>query len=151
MAGKYFEDLRVGAIIRHGASRTVTETDNVLFCALTMSTQPLHLDEEAAAESPFGRRIVNGVYTLGLVVGLAGQSLTEGTIVADLGYEKIRHTRPVFHGDTISAETRVLKKRPSRSQPGRGVVHLLHRGLNQHGEVVVEIERTVLFRRKGRK
>ncbi len=151
MPGKYFEDLKVGATMRHRLTRTVTETDNVLFCALTMNTQPLHLDEEFAAESPFRRRIVNGIFTLGLIVGMTVPDLTEGTIVANLSYENVRHPRPVFHGDTISVTTKVLSKRPSRSQRDRGIVRLLHNGLNQHGETVVEAERTVLFLKKKRR
>ena len=145
MAGRYYEDLEVGARIRHALSRTVTEADNVLFCALTQNTQPLHLDEEFAARSPFGRRIVNGIYTLGLIVGLSVPELTEGTIVANLSYEKVTHPKPVFLGDTLSAETEVLEKRPSRSEPDRGIVRLRHLGKNQKGEVVIDLERTVLF------
>lgn len=145
MPGKYFEDLEVGDRIRHSLARTVTEADNVLFCALTANTQPLHLNEEFAARSPFGRRIVNGIFTMGLVVGLTVSDLTEGTIVANLSYEKVTHPRPVFHGDTISVETEVLEKRPSRSRPDQGIIRLRHQGRNQQGEVVVELERTVLF------
>jgi itaconyl-CoA hydratase len=145
MPGKFFEDLEVGARIRHGAARTVTETDNVLFCSLTANTQPLHLDEEFASRTPFGRRIVNGIYTLGLVVGLTVPELTEGTIVANLSYERVTHPKPVFPGDTLSVETEVLEKRPSKSKPNQGIVRLRHRGSNQKGEVVVDLERTVLF------
>jgi len=145
MPGKYFEDLQVGSRIRHPLARTVTEADNVLFCALTANTQPLHLDEVFASRSPFGRRIVNGIYTLGLVVGLSVSDLTEGTIVANLSYEKVSHPKPVFHGDTISVETEVLEKRPSKSRPDQGIVRLRHQGKNQHGELVVDLERTVLF------
>jgi itaconyl-CoA hydratase len=149
LPGKYFEDLEVGDRIRHSLSRTITESDNVLFCALTCNTQPLHLDEEFAAKTPFGRRIVNGIFTLGLAVGLTVSELTEGTIVANLSYEKVAHPRPVFHGDTLSVETEVLEKRHSRSNPGHGIVRLRHRGMNQKGEVVVELERTVLFLRRS--
>lgn len=145
MPGKHFEDLKVGARIRHRLARTVTETDNVLFCSLTMNTQPLHLDEDFAANSPFGRRIVNGIFTMGLVVGLTVHDLTEGTIVANLSYEKVTHPKPVFLGDTISVETEILEKRPSKSQPDRGIVRLRHLGRNQHGGVVIDLERTVLF------
>jgi acyl dehydratase len=148
MPGRYFDDLEPGQTIRHPLSRTVTEADNVLFCSLTANTQPLHLDEEFASTTPFGRRIVNGIYTLGLVVGLTVADLTEGTIVANLSYEKVVHPKPVFHGDTISVVTEVLEKRPSRSNPDRGIVRLRHKGTNQRGETVVELERTVLFLRK---
>ena len=145
MPGKYFDDLQAGQRIRHRLSRTVTETDNVLFCSLTANTQPLHLDEEFAAKTPFGRRIVNGIFTLGLAVGLTVSDLTEGTIVANLSYEKVTHPKPVFHGDTLSVETEVLETRPSKSKPTQGIVRLRHIGTNQRGEVVVDLERTVLF------
>ena len=145
MAGKYFDELHVGQRIRHRLSRTITETDNVLFCALTANTQPLHLNEEFAAKTSFGRRIVNGIFTLGLAVGLTVSDLTEGTIVANLSYEKVTHPKPVFHGDTLAVETEVLEMRPSRSKPDQGIVRLRHIGTNQRGEVVVDLERTVLF------
>ena len=145
MAGKYFDELQAGQRIRHRLARTITEGDNVLFCALTANTQPLHLDEEFAARTPFGRRIVNGIFTLGLAVGLTVSDLTEGTIVANLSYEKVTHPKPVFHGDTLSVETEVLETRPSKSRPDQGIVRLRHVGMNQRGEVVVEFERTVLF------
>ena len=148
MAGKYFEDLQVGQRIRHRLSRTITETDNVLFCSLTANTQPLHLDEEFAAKTPFGKRIVNGIFTMGLAVGLTVSDLTEGTIVANLSYEKVSHPKPVFHGDTLTVETEVLETRASRSKPDQGIVRLRHVGTNQRGEVVVEMERTVLFLKK---
>ncbi len=145
MPGKYYEDLEVGQHIRHANGRTVTETDNVLFSALTMNTQPLHLNEDFAAQTEFGQRIVNGIFTMGLVVGLAVAELTEGTIVANLSYEKVTHPNPVFHGDTISVETDVLEKRDSRSKPDRGIVRLKHVGRKQDGTVVIELERTVMF------
>lgn len=149
MAGRYFDELEVGDTIRHSNGRTISETDNVLFCALTMNSQPLHLNEDFAAKTQFGRRIVNGIFTMGLVVGLTVAELTEGTIVANLSYDRVVHPAPVFHGDTIYVETEVLEKRPSKSNPDRGVIKLRHRGLNQSGTVVVEIERSVLFLRKA--
>lgn len=151
MPGLYFEEIRKGTRIRHRLSRTVTETDNILFCGLTMNTQPLHLDEESAAQTPFGRRIVNGIYTMGLVVGLSVSELTEGTIVANLSYERVAHPRPVYHGDTISAETRVLDKRPSQSRKECGIVRLQQIGRNQHGEIVIDLERTVLFLKRPKR
>ena len=129
MTGKYFEDLAIGQVIRHGLSRTVTETDNVLFSALTMNTQPLHLDEHFARDTQFGRRIVNGLFTLGLATGMTVPELTEGTIVANLGYDKVRHTAPVYHGDTIKVETEVIAKRDSSSNPGAGIVSFRHLSL----------------------
>ena len=148
MPGKFYEDLEIGQTIRHPTGRTVTEMDNVLFSALTMNTQALHLNEDFASKTEFGRRIVNGLFTLGLVVGLTVADLTDGTIVANLGYETVHHPAPVFHGDTIYAETEVLEKRESQSRPNAGIVRLRQTGRNQEGVVVVELERTVMFLRK---
>jgi acyl dehydratase len=149
MTGKYYDDLEVGARYRHATGRTVTEMDNTLFCAMTLNTQPLHLNADFAAKSEFGQRIVNGLFTLGLVVGLSVAELTEATIVANLGYDKIVHPNPVFHGDTIYAETEVLDKRDSASRPGCGVVRLKQTGRKQDGTVVLELERSVLFLKRG--
>ncbi|HEX7975534.1 MAG TPA: MaoC family dehydratase [Anaerolineales bacterium] len=149
MTGKYYDDLQVGQRIRHSLGRTVTETDNVLFSALTMNTQPLHLNEDFATQTEFGRRIVNGIFTLGLVVGLSVGELTEGTIVANLGYDRIVHPNPVFHGDTIYAETEVLEVRESRSRPNCGIVRLKQTGLKADGTVVISLERSVLFLKRS--
>lgn len=145
MTGKYYEDLEVGQHIRHTMGRTITEADNTLFCALTMNTQPLHINEDFASRTEFGRRIVNGIFTLGLVVGLTVPELTEGTIVANLDYQKVTHPNPVFHGDTIYVETDVLEKRASKSRPDRGIIRLKHTGKKPDGLIVIEVERTVLF------
>lgn len=149
MPGKYYEDLEVGMQIRHTQGRTITEMDNILFCALTMNTQPLHLNEDFAGQTPFGQRIVNGIFTLGLVVGLTVQELTEGTILANLAYEKVVHPNPVFHGDTIYVESEVLEKRESRSRPECGLVRLKHTGRKPDGTVVIEVERTVMFYKRS--
>lgn len=148
MPGKYFEELEVGQHFRHTLGRTITEMDNTLFCTLTMNPQPLHLNEDFAAQTQFGRRIVNGILTMGLVVGLTVSDLTEGTVVANLGYDRVVHPNPVFHGDTIYVETDVLDKRESKSNPDRGIVRLKHVGLKPDGTVVVELERTVMFLKK---
>ena len=145
MPGKYYEDLVVGMSIKHSLGRTITEADNTFFSALTMNTQPLHLNEDFASRTRFGKRIVNGLLTLGVVIGITVQEITEGTIIANLGYEKVSHPSPVFHGDTIYVETLVLDKRPSETKPDRGIIKLKHIGTNQHGEIVCEVERTVLF------
>jgi acyl dehydratase len=145
MPGKFYDELEVGMTFKHALGRTITEADNVLFNAITMNTQPLHLNDDFASRTRFGQRIVNGILTLGVVIGITVSDLTQGTIVANLGYEKVDHPRPVFHGDTIYVETRVLDKRPSRSDPGQGIVRLEHTGKNQAGEVVCKVERSVLF------
>ena len=148
MPGKFYEDLEVGMTFQHSLGRTITEADNTFFNALTMNTQPLHLNEDFSSKTQFGKRIVNGILTLGVVIGISVNELTEGTIVANLSYENVEHPKPVFHGDTIYVETRVLEKRVSRSKPDRGIVKLNHLGKNQSGEVICDVERTVLFLRR---
>lgn len=146
MAGKYYEDLEVGQIFDHPNGRTITETDNVLFSAMTMNTQPLHLNEDFASRTEFGTRIVNGLFTLGLAVGLSVADLTEGTLVANLGYDNVRHPRPMFHGDTLYVRTEVVERRASASRPGNGIVRLKHTGRNQKGEIVLVFERACLMK-----
>ena len=145
MSGKYFEELEIGAVIKHSLGRTITEMDNVLFSTLTMNPQPLHLNEDFAAKTQFGQRIVNGIFTLGLAVGITVPDLTAGTLVANLDYQNVKHPAPMFHGDTLYVETEVVSKRESRSKPDRGIVRFRHTGRNQHGTVVIEFERTALM------
>jgi acyl dehydratase len=150
MPGKYYEELAVGDVIQHSLGRTLTEMDNVLFCALTMNTQPLHINEDyAAKQTTFGQRIVNGIFTLGLAVGITVPELTAGTIVANLSYESVRHPHPLFHGDTLYVESQVIEKRESRSNPQRGIVRFHHIGRNQDGVTVIEFERTVLILKRN--
>ena len=144
MPGKYFDELEVGMKFQH-AGRTITEMDNVLFSALTMNTQPLHVNEDFASKTEFGQRLVNGVFTFGLVVGLTVAELTEGTIVANLGYDKVVHPQPVFHGDTIYAESEIIEKRESKSRPNAGIVRIKCAGRKPDGTIVVEFERTAMF------
>ena len=148
MPGKFYDELELGSKFKHALGRTVTEMDNVLFSALTMNTQPLHLNADFAAQTEFKRPIVNGIFTLGLVVGMSVADLTEGTIVANLSYEKVSYPNPVFHGDTLYVESEVMEKRASRSRPDCGIVRLRHLGRNQNGAVVVDVERMVLFKKK---
>jgi acyl dehydratase len=149
MPGRYFDDLTVGDVIQHSLARTITEMDNVLFSALTMNTQPLHLNEDYAQKhSEFGRRIVNGIFTLGLAVGITVPELTEGTLVANLGYERVVHPNPMFHGDTLYMSTEVIDMRASRSRPTQGIVRFRHTGRNQDGVVVIEFERTTLMKKR---
>jgi len=147
MTGKYFDELEVGMKFKHGG-RTVTEMDNVLFSALTMNTQPLHLNEDFASKTEFGQRLVNGIFTFGLIVGLTVSDLTDGTIVANLGYDKIVHSNPVFHGDTIYAESEIIEKRESKSRPEAGIVRIKCWGRKPDGTIVVEFERTAMFLKK---
>lgn len=146
MTGRYFEEFQVGDVVRHAATRTVTETDNLLFTSLTMNPQPLHLDEEFAKESIYGRRIVNSVFTLGLVAGLHVADLTLGTTVGNLGFEDVAFPKPVFIGDTLRVESEVLETRPSKSRPGTGIVKLEHRAFNQRDELVCRLRRAALMR-----
>ncbi|MEQ8486946.1 MAG: MaoC family dehydratase [Pseudomonadales bacterium] len=136
MPGKYFEDLEVGLAFDHQPGRTVTETDNLLFTALTMNPQPLHLDAEFASRTQHGRILVNSIFTLGLVVGLSVGDTTLGTTLGNLGFDKTTFPNPVFIGDTVYVSSRVVDRRESRSKPDRGVVTFEHRGVNQRGEVV---------------
>lgn len=151
MPGKFYEELEVGQRFRHANGRTLTEMDNTLFSMLTMNPQPLHTNADFAAKTPFGQRIVNGLFTLGLVTGLTVSELTDGTIIANLGYDKVIHPNPAFHGDTIYAESEVLEKRDSKSHPEAGIVRLKHWGKKPDGTVVVEFERTALFLKNNRK
>jgi acyl dehydratase len=148
MAGKYFEELEVGTKFQHRQGRTVSEMDNLLFCGMTMNPQPLHVNEDFASRSEFGTRIMNGIFTMGLVVGLTVSDLTDGTLIANLSYDHVVHPRPTFHGDTVYVETEVIAKRESKSKRDRGVVQFKHWGRNQKGEVIIELERTVLLKKR---
>ena len=147
--GRYFEELTPGTVIRHRVTRTLTEADNVLFTTLTMNPQPLHLDHEYAAQTEFGQPLVNSLLTLSLLVGLSVHELTLGTLVANLGLTDVVFPRPVFHGDTIHAESEVLEARESKSRPDQGLVTVEHRALNQRGEVVARCKRTMLMQKRG--
>src|SRR3990172_5053752 len=149
MAGKYFEELEVGQLFQHQPGRTVTESDNTFFTCLTMNPQPLHLDHEFAAKSEFGRPLVNSLLTLGIAVGLSVGDTTLGTTVGNLGFEKVEFPKPVFHGDTIYAETTVVDKRESKSRPEWGVVTFEHRAKNQRGEIVMRCRRAAMMMRKA--
>ena len=146
MAGKFFEQWQIGDRIEHDIRRTVTETDNLLFSTMTHNPQPLHLDAEAARESEFGQILVNGTFTFALMVGLSVADTTLGTLLANLGYDKLAHPKPTFIGDTLRAETQVEDTRASKSRPGAGIVTFRHRLLNQRDEVVCECLRMALIR-----
>jgi acyl dehydratase len=151
MAGLYFEDLTVGRSFDHAWTRTVTEMDNVLFSSLTMNVQPLHLDEEFAKGTEFGQRIVNSLFTLGLMIGITVNDTTLGTTIANLGMTDVKFPKPVFHGDTIKVKTTVLSARASKSRPDAGIVEFGHAATNQRGEVVAECRRQALMRKHPRK
>jgi acyl dehydratase len=147
MAGKTFDQWRVGERIVHEIRRTVTETDNLLFSVMTHNPQPLHIDAEAARASEFGQILVNGTFTFALMVGLSVGDTTLGTLVANLGYDKLAMPKPVFLGDTLRAETEVVALKESRSRPDAGIVTFRHDMLNQRGEIVCHCLRTALLKR----
>lgn len=148
MAGKYYDEWRVGERIVHDIRRTVTETDNLLFSTMTHNPQPLHLDVEAAKASEFGRILVNGTFTFALMVGLSVGDTTLGTLVANLGYDKLVMPNPVFIGDTMRAETEVTELRDSKSRPDAGIVTFTHVLFNQRDQIVCQCLRTALLKRK---
>ena len=148
MPGKYFEELNVGDTFVHQPSRTVTETDNLLFTTLTLNPQPLHLDAEFARDSIHGQILVNSIFTLGLVVGLSVGDTTLGTTLGNLGFDKTTFPNPVFIGDTITASTTVVDKRESKSKPDRGIVTFEHVARNQRGEIVCSCVRGGMMMRK---
>lgn len=149
MAGRYFDEWQVGDRIEHEIRRTVTETDNLFFTVMTHNPQPLHLDVEAAKASEFGQILVNGTFTFALMVGLSVGDTTLGTLVANLGYDKLVMPKPVFIGDTLRATSEVASLRPSKSRPGAGVVTFLHEAINQRAEVVCRCERSALVKGSG--
>ena len=146
MPGKFFDQWAVGDHIAHDLRRTVTETDNVLITTLTHNPQPLHIDAEYAAGTEFGRTVVNGIFTFGLMVGISVGDTTLGTLVANLGYDQVVMPRPVFIGDTLHAETEVVELRPSKSRPNAGIVVFRHRMRNQRDEEVCSCLRSALLR-----
>lgn len=143
--GLYFDELEVGARFLHRPGRTATEADNVLFSSLTMNTQALHLDAAFSAEQPFGQRLMNSMWTLSTLVGASVSQITQGTLVAQLGLTDIAFPAPLFHGDTLYAETEITETRGSRSRPGQGIVTMVHTGRNQDGVVVATATRVALM------
>jgi acyl dehydratase len=148
MAGLWFDELHVGMTFDHAIRRTVTETDNVLFTAMTHNPAQLHLDEEYMKGTEFGTRIVNSSFTLGLMVGISVGDTTLGTAVANLGWDEVRFPKPLFHGDTVNVVTEVIELRDSKSRPEAGIVTFLHKAFNQHGDVVASCKRSGLQRKK---
>jgi acyl dehydratase len=148
MPGVWFDDLYLGQVFQHPIRRTVTETDNILFTAMTHNPAQLHLDEEYMKGTEFGQRLVNSCFTLGLIVGISIGETTLGTAIANLGWDEVRFPKPVFHGDTIRVETEVMELRESRSRPDAGIVTFQHRGFNQRDELVATCKRSGLQRKR---
>jgi acyl dehydratase len=148
LSGLYYEEFKVGQVIPHAVRRTVTETDNLLFCSMTLNTQPLHLDAEFSAKTIWGQRLVNSLFTLSLILGMAVNDTTLGTTLGNLGMTDVKFPHPVFHGDTIHAQTEIVDKRESKSRPTAGIVFFLDRGFNQHDELVCECRRAGLMMKR---
>jgi acyl dehydratase len=149
MGGLYFEEFEPGAVFEHQTRRTITETDNVLFCAMTVNLAPLHLDAEYSKDSIFGQRLVNSIFTLGLVTGISMQDTTQGTTLGNLGFQEITFPKPVFHGDTIHVRTEVIDKRESKSRSDSGIVNFRHFGINQRDEIVCDCRRAALMLKRS--
>jgi acyl dehydratase len=145
MPGLYFEQFQVGQRFEHAIRRTVTETDNVMISTLTMNPAALHLDYESSQGTPFGKPLVNSVYTLGLMVGISVYDTTYGTTVANLGWDQVKFPKPVFIGDTLRIETTVLAVRESQSRKDSGIVTFEHRAYNQRNEQVASCHRTAMM------
>jgi len=148
VTGKYFEELDVGMLFEHLPHRTVTESDNLIFSTMTHNPQPLHIDAEFAKSTQFGQILVNSYFTLGLVVGLSVGDTTLGTTIGNLGMDKVEFPNPVFIGDTLRVQTKIVDKRESKSKPDRGIVWFEHLGINQRDEVVCECIRKGMMLRQ---
>ena len=147
--GLYYEDFEVGAVLTHRLTRTVTQTDNILFSSMTLNPQPLHIDAHfCATETEWGRPLMNSLFTLGLMIGIAVNDLTLGTTIGNLGMSEVRFPAPLFEGDTIRVTTEVAAKRVSRSRPDAGIVDLIHRAYRQDEVLVAECRRQAFMRRR---
>ncbi len=141
--GRYLEQFTVGEVIEHWPGRSITEADDLMFCMLTMNHHPLHSDRAFAAGTQFEKNIVAGPYVYSLVFGMT-VPVVSGKAIANLATTDMKHSAPVFHGDTLYARTEVLAVRESKSQPDRGIVTVKTWGVNQDGVDVLELQRAVL-------
>ncbi|WP_428641668.1 MaoC family dehydratase [Roseibium sp.] len=148
MAGLWFEDFKEGMVIDHAITRTITEADNMTFCAMTYNTQPLHIDRHFAAKTEFGRPLVNSLLTLGAMIGMSVTETTLGTTIANLGMSDVAFPAPVFHGDTLRVRTTVGECRKSKSRPSAGIVRFRHEAFNQDGVLVASCERAAFMHRR---
>lgn len=148
MPGLHYEDFELEQHFRHALARTVTEADNMTFSLMTLNPQPLHIDADFAAGTEWGQRLVNSLFTLGVMIGMSVQDTTLGTTVGNLGMSDVRFPKPVFHGDTLRAETRVVSKRESKSRGDVGIVEFEHSCLNQRGELVAICRRAAMMRKR---
>lgn len=148
MSGLYYEEFEPGMEFKHALTRTVTEMDNIMFCAMTHNPQPLHLDAEFAKDTEFGQQLVNSLFTLGLMIGVTVSDTTLGTTIGNLGMSDVRFANPVFHGDTLHVMTRIKEMRESKSRPNAGLVVFEHYAYNQRDEEVAYCARTGLMKKK---
>ena len=146
--GRYFEDFEIDDVYEHRPGRTITESDNTWFTLLTMNQHPLHFDKEYGEKTEFGRVLVNSCLTISLVTGMSVSDISQKTI-ANLGWDKVRLSGPVFIGDTLYAESRVLSKRESNSRPNQGIVSVETTGIKQEGTKVISFERSMLIPFRG--
>jgi acyl dehydratase len=150
MAGLYFEEFEIGHVFRHALTRTVTETDNVLFSTMTLNPQPLHIDRHfCETETEWGQPLMNSLFTLGLMIGISVHDTTLGTTIANLGMTDVRFPNPLFQGDTVHVTTEVIGKRESRSRPDAGIVELEHKAFNQHETLVAACRRQAFMKRRN--
>lgn len=148
MPGLWYEDFKIGMVFEHEWTRTLTEADNKWFSLITMNPQPVHIDSHAAANSSWGRPLINSLLTLGCMVGMSVNDTTFGTTVANLGMSDVAFPHPLFEGDTIHIRTTVIDKRESKSRPEDGIVTLRHECFNQHGKLCGRCDRAALMRKR---
>ena len=146
--GRFYEDFAVGDVYRHPLGRTITSTDDAWFTLLTQNTNPLHFDAYYAAQTPFGKPLVDSTFTLALVTGQSVTDVSQNAF-ANLGWDEVRLTNPVFEGDTIYSQSEVLETRASKSRPNVGIVTVRTTGFNQRGEIVITFKRTVMVYKRG--
>jgi acyl dehydratase len=148
MPGFYYDQFEVGRVFHSEIRRTVTEMDNILFSTLTHNPQPLHIDREFSAKTEFGQPLMNSLFTLGLMIGIAINDTTIGTIIANLGMTEVKFPKPLFQGDTVNVTTEVVSKRESKSRPDAGIVEFEHKAFKQTGDMVAVCRRQVFVRKK---
>ena len=146
--GRFFEDFEVGDVYQHPLGRTVTTTDNIWFTLLTQNTAPIHFDQHYAAQTEFGKPLVDSTFTLALVTGQSVTDISQN-VFANLGWDEVRLPNPVFEGDTIYSQSEVLQKRESRSRPNIGIVTVQTSGYNQDGKIVITFKRTLMVYKRG--
>ena len=145
--GRSYEDFEIGDVYQHAVGRTITQTDNIWFTLLTVNTNPIHFDAHYAAQTEWGRPLVDSTFTLALVTGLSVSDVSQYAV--NLGWDEVKLPHPVFEGDTIYAQTEVLAKRESKSRPHMGIVWLKTIGFSQDGAVVIEMKRTIMVYKRG--